>query len=303
MQWSHPSVSVVLVTYNRADLLDATIRSVLDQTLDDFELIIADDASPDHTPEVCRRWAGLDSRVRYNRRPANAGMPGNLNLGILTTRGEYVAILHDDDAYSPDLLEKWKNCLDEHPRAAFVFNAYRALDARGQTRTLFREALPRCFPGSLLLEAVFFRFFRFDSPVWGSVMMRRSAFDRAGPFAERFGYWADVDMWMRLAEEYDVCYLDEPLIALTSSEIAPHQFDDSPGRVRPLLGRMFWEARMRHFAGRPVRRAAEAVRHFSFVAASRAEQTALAANRRVRSLVSASPARGPRVVARYDPRQ
>jgi len=278
------SVSAILVTYNRASLLDATIRSILGQTIGDFELIIADDASPDRTQEVCHRWAKSDSRIRYQRRTENVGMPQNLNLGILASTGKYVAILHDDDVYCPDLLREWKTCLDEHPKAAFVFNAYRVLNAQGQTRAVYRETLPRCSPGSILLESILFKRWRFGSPVWGTVMMRRSAFDSAGPFDERYGYWADVDMWMRLAEDFDVCYIDEPLIAVTSREVAPHQFDDTVGLVQPLLERMFWEARMRHYDQHPACRLVEGIRHWSFVAASRAWQIALVVNRYVRLL-------------------
>lgn len=282
MSSDQPSVSVVLVTYNRASLLDATIGSILSQTMGDFELIIADDASPDRTQEVCQRWAASDSRIRYQRRPENVGMPRNLNLGILASRGKYVAILHDDDVYCPDLLREWKSCLDGHPKAAFVFNAYRALNAQGQTRTVYRETLPRCSPGSILLERIFFRRWRFDSPVWGAVMMRRSAFDRTGSFDDRYGYWADVDMWMRLAEDFEVCYIDEPLIAVTSREVAPHQFDDSVGHVQPLVERIFWEARMRHYHDRPIRRFGEAIRHAAFTAASRGWGLACRIKRKMR---------------------
>ena len=284
MSSDQPSVSVILVTYNRASLLDATIGSILSQTMADFELIIADDASPDHTQKVCQRWATSDSRIHYHRRPENIGMPQNLNLGILASMGKYVAILHDDDVYCPDLLREWKTCLDKHPKAAFVFNSYRALNEQGQTRTVYRETLPRCSPGSVLLESILFKRWRFDSPVWGTVMMRRSAFDHAGSFDERYGYWADVDMWMRLAEDFDVCYIDEPLIAVASTEVAPHQFDDSVGRAQPLLERMFWEARMRHYHDRPIRRFREAIRHYGFVAASRTWRFACAVNRHVRLL-------------------
>ena len=317
-----PSVSVVLTTYNRAHLLEATLESILSQTLSDFELIIADDASRDETAEVCRGWIEsrqdnlggfpclgrllrrgqfgvtgqqghfariLPTPIRYYRRPRNLGMPLNLNLGILASTGKYVAILHDDNVYSPDLLKEWKACLDEHPRAAFVFNAYRYLDARGQTRTEYREDLPRCSPGSVLLEKIFFKRWRFNSPVYGTVMLRRTAFDHAGSFDPRFGFWADVDMWMRLAEEFDVCYIDKPLIAVTSSEVALHQFDDRDEVVRPLLERMFWEARMRHYRRRPARRSAEAIRHWGYVAAGRTWQFACAVNRRIRFLKKLAP--------------
>ena len=278
------SVSVILVTYNRADVLDATIGSILSQTAADFEVIIADDASPDLTEEVCQRWATSDSRVRYHRRTQNIGMPQNLNLGILASSGDYVAILHDDDVYSAVLLEKWRACLDKHPNAAFVFNSYCALDMQAKPVKVYCEHLPECMSGRVLIEEVFFKRWLFDSPVWGTVMMRRSAFDHAGSFDERYSYWADVDMWMRLPEDFDVCYIDEPLIALASKEASPHQFADSFSHVQPLVEQMFWEARMRHYHARPIRRFGEAIRHWSFVAAARAWHFACAVNSKVRSM-------------------
>jgi glycosyltransferase involved in cell wall biosynthesis len=276
------SVSVILLTYNRAHLLDATIGFIVDQTLTDFELIIADDASPDDTEEVCRRWASRDSRIRYHRRSRNVGMPQNLTLDILGSVANYVAILHDDDVYHPALLSEWKACLDEDPKAAFVFNSYQMLDAQGRPTMVFHEPLPRSFPGAILLEEIFFKRWRFGSPVYGTVMLRRTALDKVGAFDERYGPWADVDMWMRLAEEFDVCYVDAPLISVRSGEIAPHQFDDSFARVQPLLERMFWEARMRHYRGRTVRRLVEAGRHAGFVAASRAYLLMIRANSVIR---------------------
>ena len=273
------NVSVILLTYNRADLLNGTIESILRQTAPDFELIIADDASPDHTEEVCQRWAKSDSRIRYHRRPQNVGMPQSMNLGILASSGNYVAILHDDDVYSSVLLEKWRACLDKHPNAAFVFNCYCALDMQAKPVKVYREHLPECESGRVLLEGIFFKRWLFDSPVWGTVMMRRSAFDHAGSFDVRFSYWADVDMWMRLAEDFDVCYIDEPLIAVASREASPHQFADSFSHVQPLLEQMFWEARMRHYHARPIRRFGEAIRHWSFVATARAWHFACAVNR------------------------
>jgi glycosyltransferase involved in cell wall biosynthesis len=286
-----PSVSVVLVTYNRASLLDSTIASIVKQTMADFELIIADDASPDHTGDICRRWGLLDNRIRYDRRPNNVGMPQNLNLGVLASVGPYVAILHDDDVYSPTLLEEWKGCLDESPKAAFVFNAYQALDDRDQPHTLFREPLARCSPGSIILERLFFRRWRFSSPVFGTVMMRRSAFDHAGPFDERYGFWADVDMWMRLAEDFEVGYVGEPLIAVRSRAVSPHQFADSFGSVQPMRERMFWEARMRHYHERPLRRSVEAIRHWGFIATARAWELACWAKHGARWLARSAPIR------------
>ena len=89
-------------------------------------------------------------------------------------------------------------------------------------------------------------------------------------------------MWMRLAEEFDVCYVDAPLISVTSREVVHHQFDDTSARVQPLLEHMFWEARMRHYQGRPMRRFIEMGRHAGFVAAARAYLLLVRANSIIR---------------------
>ena len=277
-----PRVSVVLVTYNRAALLNRTIEGLLQQTFADFELIIADDASPDNTRQVCEEWARRDSRVKYHRRPVNVRMPENLNLGILSSTGEYLAILHDDDIYRSDLLEKWTACLDEFPNAAFVFNDYPALNKDGQVREVFRVPLPRCSPGSVLLEKIFFKRWRLNSPVWGCAMIRRSALDRVGLFDARYGFWADVAIWMHLAEEFDVCYVNEPLVTMISPVVAPHQFDDRAARTLAVNDAMLWEARMRHYRDKPIRKAAEALRHLAFLWANRGMNVAYGINRFLR---------------------
>ena len=157
-------------------------------------------------------------------------MPGNLNAGILATSGEYVANLHDGDEYDPTLIEKSSAALDAYPRAAFVFNGYRELDSKGNTKQVWREPSPRIQPGWALLENMYFRHWRFGSPVWGTVMARRSAYLEAGLFDPRFGFVADVDMWLRLAEKYDVAYIAEPLIGLASPDAVPKSWKGVPRR-------------------------------------------------------------------------
>ena len=275
-----PKVSVVLTTYNRAHILGATIDSILSQTLQDFELIICDDASKDGTEQVCREYEKQDRRVRYLRGAKNVGMPGNLNAGIKACAADYVANLHDGDFYDSSLLEKWAAALDSSPRAAFVFNAYRQINSEGRTIGIDRLPLEPCVPGSLLLEQVFFRRWQMDSPVWGTVMARRSAYFSAGLFDPRFGFIADVDMWLKLAERFDVAYIPEPLIALPSRDAVPRIWNGAERLTVRQIEQMFWESRMRHYRKSPIRRLAEAVRHWSFVAASRAYRLACIVNSR-----------------------
>jgi glycosyltransferase involved in cell wall biosynthesis len=277
------SISVILVTYGRAGLLPGTIESILDQTFQDFELVISDDCSPDATEAVCRKYAREDDRVRYRRNATRLGMPGNLNAALQEVAGEMIANLHDGDLYERQLLDRWRSALFECPNAAFVFNSYRLLAPDGSTRAISGERLPSCVAGRVLLEDIYFRRWRFDSPVWGTVMARRSAYEAVGLFDERFGFYADVDMWMRLAEEFSVAYVDEPLIMVPSRDTVPQLFSLTPGEQARTLRRMFWEARMRHYRHRPLRRALEAGRHGAFAVGAVAVDRALQTRRKWRS--------------------
>ena len=264
-----PRVTVVLTTYNRDSVVGSTIEAVLAQTYKDFELIISDDCSTDKTEQICLEYERRDQRIRYRRNERNAGMPGNLNTAIRAANGEYIANLHDGDIYHPALLEKWVAALDTCPKAGFVFNAYRALDADGKERAIYREPLPPCAEGSLLLEAIFFKRWRFDSPVWGTVMARRSAYEEVGLFDDRFGFCSDVDMWMRLADRFHVAYINEPLISLPSREVLPRRDTLESWELQKKIERMFWEGRMRHYRGQPLRRWRAMTTHVSQVLCAR----------------------------------
>jgi glycosyltransferase involved in cell wall biosynthesis len=260
-----PAVSVVLTTYNREETLPATLDSILCQTFRDFELIICDDASPDGTPSVAREYVERDQRVRYHRNEPNVGMPANLNTGIRLARAQFIANLHDGDLYDPTLLEKWTAALRQSPNVAFVFNQYLHLDHKGGVQRITSEDLPSIFPGRRLIETIYFTRWRFDSPVWGTVMARRAFYEKAGLFDHRFSFFSDVDMWLRLAEDYDVAYVPEPLIVLASRKTVPTMIN-VPNQDA-IVRRMLWEARMRHYRLNPARRSVEAIKHGVFAAA------------------------------------
>ena len=278
-----PRVTVVLTTYKRANVVASTVEAILSQSYSDFELIISDDASPDDTEEICRTFVETDGRVSYRRNDRNLGMPGNLIAAIAGAKGDYLAVLHDGDGYVPVLLERWVAALDACPDAGFVFNAYSGLDAEGSVKVTFREPLGSCQPGGVLLERIFFRRWRFDSPVWGTTMMRRSSYESVGGLDPRFGPFADVDLWLRIAERYAVAYVPEAVISLPSREALPRAFQLKPREEEHTVERMFLEARMRHFADRRMRLGAELFRHGAFVACSRVHRWLLRSRRSVLS--------------------
>lgn len=209
-----PPVSICLTTYNRASVLPQTLDSILAQSYGDFELIINDDCSSDETAEICHKYELKDKRVKYYRNDTNLKMPGNLNAAIQKAKGEYIANLHDGDVYRPDLIAKWKISLDAVPTASFVFNAYEVTAVDG-TKTISREP----FDGKVPRYYVAQHHFRtITSCVWGTVMARASAYNKAGVFNPAYGFISDVDMWLRLAHDHDVAYVAEPLITITPRE-------------------------------------------------------------------------------------
>ena len=270
-----PSVSVVLTTYNRANILPHTLEAILCQTLRDFELIICDDCSSDETQAVCRDFETRDGRIRYVRQPENLRMPSNLNVGIRMARAEYIANLHDGDIYRKDLLEKWYGTLSKYPNAAFVFNEYHWLDAAGNVLRHYRESLSEVTDGREFLRTISFRHASFGSPVWGSVMGRRSCYENVGPLDERFGIFADVDMWMKLACRYDVAYVREPLVALESRDVLPSAMDFSYIGAMRVIEEIFRKNRIRMYANAPVRLSLELCRHRVFRALKGMHQAAV----------------------------
>jgi glycosyltransferase involved in cell wall biosynthesis len=203
-------VSICLTTWNRGPVLARTLDSILRQTFSDFELIISDDCSQDETEEVCRHYERRDPRIRYFRNKTNLGMPGNLNAAIEHAEGTYIANLHDGDIHHPELLAKWKQALDQCPSAAFVFNDYRAVLKDGSEH-IYTAPFKSLFSGTELATS-YFR--TVTSAVWGTVMVRASAYRQFGLFDPKFGFISDVDMWLRLASHHDVAYVAEPLITL-----------------------------------------------------------------------------------------
>ncbi len=100
-----PAISVLVPAFNDAAFLEASLESLAGQSFRDFEVIVADDASSDATPEIARSWEQRDGRFRLSRLESNAGMTGNWNRALAEARGDLVLKLDADDAMAPRTLE------------------------------------------------------------------------------------------------------------------------------------------------------------------------------------------------------
>jgi glycosyltransferase involved in cell wall biosynthesis len=200
-------VSACLLTYNHVNLIESTLESILDQTIRGYEVIVSDDCSTDGTWECIVEVAKRDGRIRPLRTPHNMGMPGNANFAVAQSDRPYIALLHHDDIYRRDLLEKWADILERYPGVSVVFNPYDTPNAEHHYGSRLDA---ECVDGSWFLEKRLFA--RWGCPVRGTAMIRRSWWERVGGMREQFDLLADVDLWMRLSSVSQVGYVPEPLL-------------------------------------------------------------------------------------------
>ena len=110
---SGPLISVVVPVHNAAGFLHRGLRSVLGQTLTDFELIVIDDCSTDESASILKRYAELDERVRFFSTERNGGPGAARNVGLKNARGQYIAFLDADDFWMRNKLERQIRCFED----------------------------------------------------------------------------------------------------------------------------------------------------------------------------------------------
>ncbi len=207
-----PRVSVVIPTYNQEQYISVALESVLNQTYQDFEIVIVNDASSDHTLDQILKFN--DSRIRLFNLPHNQGESAATNHGIAQARGELIAILHSDDVYVPEKLEKQVNFLDRHPEVDAVLSYPEMIDSQG-------NPLP---PKKSVLQTVFIQrnrnrfqwlnyFFSKDNCLCQtSCLVRKRCYDQVGLYDQRFRQLPDFEFWVRFCLKFNLYIIPEKLV-------------------------------------------------------------------------------------------
>lgn len=126
-----PKVSIGLPVYNGELYLEDALNSLVNQTFEDIEIIISDNASEDGTSEICRRYASRDPRIRYHRNERNLGAGPNFNRTFELARGEYFKWAAHDDLLEPSYLEKCIAALDADHAAVLAHSEIAQIDESG----------------------------------------------------------------------------------------------------------------------------------------------------------------------------
>ncbi len=193
-------VSVIIPAFNGVSrYLEQAIRSVLEQTYRDFELIVVDDASTDDTARLVLRFP----QARYFKRAENGGQAAARNDGARLAQGEYLAFLDQDDLWEPFLLDETVTRLQGVPEAA-------AVHCDGYQVNEQNEVLE--YDGAMKHTASITQMLRggHDLATSGS-LFRKACFDAVGGYDQQLAIWEDIDLAIRLYERYSIIHLAKPL--------------------------------------------------------------------------------------------
>jgi glycosyltransferase involved in cell wall biosynthesis len=184
--------SVVIPLYNKEHYIEATIRSVLNQTCQDFEVLVVDDGSKDNSLALARKFES--ERVRIIPQE-NQGVSVARNTGILNAQGEFICFLDADDEWRPDYLATIDDLTVKYPESAIFVTAYAVNMGNGKINYSTRlESETGCLPSYWLTLAKGYDF------VWTSAStMRRDTLMEAGLFKPGEKIGQDLDMWARVA--------------------------------------------------------------------------------------------------------
>ena len=206
---SCPKVSVIIPVYNRENLIQRSINSVLNQTYNNIEVIVIDDASTDNTWEKIKELD--DDRIKYYKNDLNKGPSNSRNRGIALSTGELIAFQDSDDEWLPQKLDKQVGKILKSPNeVAAVYCRMTFYDYKsGRKKNENFEVYD------------FKKYYRngpsVQTPAMVTVLIKKTVLDELGYFDERIKIGEDTELAMRISKKYSYTFVDEPLVLVTKN--------------------------------------------------------------------------------------
>lgn len=203
----NPLVTVVIPTYKRTNYLKLTLESILNQSFQDFEIIVVDDGSPtDDNLLLCNSY----EKVHYLKIENSGGPAKPRNIGIQKAKGKYIAFVDDDDLWSVDKLKKQVAILENNLDFGLVHGCCTIIDENGilQDKIIGRPGSPDVKHGDVAMKIM---------GNWTVMMptsfIRKTIVDKVGFFNEEMpSAGEDMEYWVRCSFETQFYYIDEPLV-------------------------------------------------------------------------------------------
>lgn len=190
-------ISIVLPVYNGEDSLKKSIDSILEQTYNDFELIIVNDCSNDNTAQIIEEAVQGDPRVRCITNRINQKLPGSLNIGFAEARGEYYTWTSHDNMYHKDALKAMVNELEKESCVGMVYCDFMIIDKNDNKIGICRQDMP---------EALAWK-----NPVGACFLYRREIAEEIGGYDTELFLAEDYEYWLRIWEKSKIVHIPQVL--------------------------------------------------------------------------------------------
>jgi glycosyltransferase involved in cell wall biosynthesis len=214
-----PEVSIILPTYNRAKLIENSLKSILNQTCQDFEVIVVDDGSTDNTDIIINKLRENDERIKYIKHKFNKGGSAARNTGIRNALGKYIAFQDSDDEWLPEKLELQLGAIkNAGKKVGIIYSGMLRINNKDtefvpparvvkKEGNIYNELLKGSFIGT------------------PTILGRVDCFNDVDGFDESLSRLQDWDIVLRLSKKYEFKYIDKALIIsyFTSDSIGTNQ--------------------------------------------------------------------------------
>lgn len=211
---SNPLVSVIVPAYNHEKYITDCLRSVVEQSYKNLELIVLNDGSTDTTEELIKLFIEENSltNIRFISKK-NEGVCKTLNKGLEIAKGKYVAFLASDDMWEPKKLEIQVDFMERNDNIGLVFSDawFQKFNEKTHIKwSDYKTNMDRYFKNGIQNADMYFLLLTRPIIPALTVMVRKQIFDEIGGFDEALVY-EDDDMWLRIALKYPLAYINEPL--------------------------------------------------------------------------------------------
>jgi glycosyltransferase involved in cell wall biosynthesis len=220
-----PKVSIIIPAYNRSRYLKLSIKSIIEQDFQDFEIIVSDNASTEDLSQIITTFN--DNRIIYHKNKTNVGMTMNHNKALELCSGEYIHIFSDDDLMLDHCIKNKVKVLEEYPTVGLVHSDINIIDSEGRVTSKAHWASLIWKKWEIVhSKSKFFSkedyhkyLYRIHNIIsMPSVMIRRSVIDKIGFMDPEIKYFIDWQYWLKITLFWDVFYLNQKLVSYRSHD-------------------------------------------------------------------------------------
>jgi glycosyltransferase involved in cell wall biosynthesis len=210
-EWEEPLVSVIIPVHNAEDVIENTLDSVLNQSYQNMEVIIVDDASTDSSREKIEAYE--DSRLKKIFLETNHHVCYSGNIGFENATGKYIALIGHDDCWRADKLEKQISFLEEHPSYGLTFTWVNIIDENGENKNVENDIFYKTFRNDNFKKEYWNRrlIVKGNSFCAPSACIRSDILKRTGIYRYALVQLQDYDLWLRILRETEVYTIQEKL--------------------------------------------------------------------------------------------